>query len=128
MRAHGIDKPVWVNETNVVPWDDPVAPLTRAHFRATQDEQVNYLIQAIAYALAGGVARVAVYKMVDDTPLLKNVEQAFGLVRADARLSERPVFGTFAMLRREMTQTTRAQLVDDGPVHKLFLEQPTLVR
>ena len=28
MRTHGIfNKPVWINETNVVPWDDPVAPL-----------------------------------------------------------------------------------------------------
>jgi hypothetical protein len=128
MRTHGIEKPVWVNETNVVPWDDPVAPLTRAHFRATQDEQVNYLIQAIAYALAGGVARVAVYKMVDDAPLLKHVEQAFGMVRADASLSMRPIFRTFDLLRREMAPTTRAQLVDEGPVNKVFLEQPTLGR
>ena len=60
MRGHGVHKPVWVNETNVVPWDDPVAPLTRDHFRATLDEQANYLVQAIAYALAGGVDRVSV--------------------------------------------------------------------
>ena len=48
MRMHAVDKPVWVNETNVVPWDDPFAPLSRAHFRATLDEQANYLVQPAA--------------------------------------------------------------------------------
>src|SRR5437899_2114172 len=82
MRMYGLDKPVWVNETNAIPWDDPAAPLTRAHFRATQDEQANYLVQATAYALAGGVDRMAVYKMVDDSQLQKHVDQAFGMIRA----------------------------------------------
>jgi hypothetical protein len=123
MHAHGFDKPVWVNETNVVPWDDPAAPLTRDHFRATQAEQANYLVQAIAYALAGGVERVAVYKMLDDSPILKNVEQGFGMVRADETQSVRPIFRTFQMLRREMAATTRAQLVDEGQVNRVYLEQ-----
>jgi hypothetical protein len=129
MRAHGLEgKPVWVNETNVVPWDDPVAPLTPDHFRATQDEQANYLVQAVAYGLAGGVARLAVYKMVDDSPLLKHVEQAFGMVRADETLSVRPIFHAFQMLRRELAPTSRAQLVDEGPITVVFLEQPALGR
>lgn len=124
MRLRGIRKPIWVNETNVVPWDDPQAPLTREHFRATQDEQVNYLVQALAYALAAGVERVAVFKMLDDSPLLKNVEQGFGLVHADTDHSVRPIFRTYAMLRREMTSTTRAQLVDEGSIQRVYLEQP----
>lgn len=128
MYVRGIRKPVWVNETNVVPWDDPQAPLTRDHFRATQDEQANYLVQALAYALAGGVERVAVFKMLDDSPLLKNVEQAFGLVRADAQHSVRPIFRTYAMLRREMTATSRAQLVDEGSIQRVYLEQPAAGR
>jgi hypothetical protein len=126
--ARGLQKPVWVNETNVVPWDDPAAPLTRAHFRATQDEQANFLVQAIAYALAGGVERVAVFKMMDDTPLLKGVEQGFGMVRADAEQSRRPVFRTFQMLLRELAPTARAQLVDEGPVNRVYLEQPSQAR
>src|SRR4029077_10894466 len=126
MRAHGLvkPKPIWVNETNVVPWDDPVAPLTRAHFRATQEEQANYLVQAMAYGLASGIERVAVYKMLDDSPLIKNVEQAFGMVRADATNSIRPIFRTFQMLLREMAPTSRAQLVDEGVVNRVYLEQP----
>jgi hypothetical protein len=126
MRGHGFDKPVWVNENNVVPWDDPAAPLTRAHFRATQAEQSNYLVQAVAYALAGGVERVAIYKMLDDSPLLKNVEQGFGMVRADSTQSVRPIFRTFQLLLREMAPTARAQLIDEGTVNRIYLEQPAL--
>jgi hypothetical protein len=128
MRRFSIDKPVWVNETNVVPWDDEVAPLTRAHFRATQDEQASFLVQAIAYAHASGVQRVAVYKMLDDSGILKGVEQAFGMVRDDAANSVRPVFRTFQMLRRELTESYRAQLVDEGFVNRVYIEQPTLKR
>jgi hypothetical protein len=126
MTSHGIQgKPVWVNETNVVPWDDPVAPLTPDHFRATQDEQANYLIQATAYALAGGVARMAVYKMLDDSPLVKHVEQAFGMVRADDSFSERPVFHAFQTSVHELAQTSRAQVVDLGAWNRVYLEQPS---
>lgn len=128
MRTHAIQRPVWVNETNVVPWDDPVAPLTPAHWRATQDEQANYLLQATAYALAGGVDRMAVYKMVDDSPLVKNVEQAFGMVRADDRFSVRPIFRVFQTARQELAPTARAQLVDEGAVNRVYLEQPLLGR
>jgi hypothetical protein len=129
LRAHGVpQKPMWVNETNVVPWDDPVAPLTPEHFRATQDEQANYLVQAVAYALAGGVSRLAVYKMVDDAGLRKNVEQAFGMVRADPDFSVRPIFRAFQMLRQEFAPTTRAQLMDFGTSNRVYLEQASLVR
>jgi hypothetical protein len=128
MRSRGFQKPVWVNETNVVPWDDPDAPLSRAHYRATQDEQANYLVQAVAYALAGGVERLAVFKMLDDSALIKHVEQAFGMVRADATHSVRPIFRMFQMLRREMAPTSRAQLVDEGSINRVYLEQPALGR
>ena len=128
MRRFGINKPVWVNETNAVPWDDPAAPLTRDHFRVTQDEQATYLVQAIAYAFAGGVERLAVYKMVDDGPLRRGIEQGFGLVRDDPSRSPRPVFETFKVLARELAPTTRAQLVDEGAVSRVYLEQPSLGR
>ncbi len=124
MFSYRLRKPVWVNETNVVPWDDDAAPLSRAHFRATQDEQASFLVQALAYALAGGVQRVAVYKMLDDSPILRNVEQAFGMVRADSQHSTRSVFRTYQMLRRELTGTARAQLIDEGPINRVYLEQP----
>lgn len=128
MRGAGFDKPVWVNETNVVPWDDPVAPLSREHYRATLGEQADYLVQATAYGLAAGIERLAVFKMEDDAGLRKGVEQAFGMVRADAGHTHRPVYDVFRLLRRELAPTARAQLVDEGPVNLVYLEQPSLGR
>ena len=66
--------------------------------------------------------------MVDNSPLLKHVEQAFGMVRADATFSVRPIFKAFQMLRRELTPTTRAQLIDLGAANQVYLEQPSNAR
>jgi hypothetical protein len=130
MRDQGIDppKPVWMNETNVVPWDDPVAPLSRAHYRASMDEQASYLIQALAYALASNTDHVAVFKWVDDNGLRSNVEQAFGMLRADASRSPRPVYEAYRAAQDWLAPTARAQLVDEGPVVKVYLEQPAAGR
>ena len=38
MARRGFGKPIWSNETNVPPWDDPTNPMPRADFRATLDE------------------------------------------------------------------------------------------
>lgn len=67
MAKYGLNKPVWVGETNVMPFDDPAVPgdHTRGDMRVTLDEQASFTIQAIAYALAAGVERFAFYKMVD---------------------------------------------------------------
>ena len=34
MAARGFSKPIWINETNVAPWDDPRNPMRRGDFRA----------------------------------------------------------------------------------------------
>jgi hypothetical protein len=50
------------------------------------------------------------------------------MVRADGAQSVRPIFRTFQMLHRQVAPTTRAQLVDEGPLNRVYLEQPTLNR
>jgi hypothetical protein len=128
MRGRGFDKPIWINETNVVPWDDPVAPLSAEHFRSTQDEQASYLVQATAYALASGVSHMEVFKLLDDPYFHNGVDQAFGFVRADADRTTRPAFKTFQVLLKDMAPTERAQLVDGGPINVVYLEQPAFGR
>lgn len=128
MQSYGFDKPIWINETNVVPWNDPSLPLTRDFYRATLDEQASYLVQAAAYALAAGIDKLEVFKMMDDPHLQPGRDQAFGMVRADASLSPRPILTTFGVVAREMGPTTRAQLVDDGSADVVYLEQPVLGR
>jgi hypothetical protein len=86
MRTRGIDKPIWIQESNVVPKDDPVQP-NNGPFRASLDEQASYVIQSMALARAAGVERAAIYKMNDTGG--ENGE-LYGLVRDDG--SARPSY------------------------------------
>jgi hypothetical protein len=84
MREKGIEKPVWIIESNVLARDDPKAPANDTSFRATMDEQASYIIQNMALALAAGVQRYSIYKMTDEEAELG--DQYWGLVRADNTL------------------------------------------
>ena len=103
MQARGIDKPIWVTEMNVVPYDDPMAPLPAGSYRATMDEQASYIIEALALARAAGVQRASVYKMSDGDP--ENGEY-FGLVRNDG--SVRPAYVAYQVAATYFSQSTSA--------------------
>jgi hypothetical protein len=79
MKSRGIDKPIWIQEANVVPKDDPVQPAA-GPFRASLDEQGSFVLQSMALARAAGVERYAIYKMSDTGG--ENGE-LYGLVRDD---------------------------------------------
>src|SRR5207253_1074583 len=49
----GLERPIWIGESNVVPADDPMNPIGPA-FHATMDQQASYIIQAFALARAAG--------------------------------------------------------------------------
>lgn len=96
MAARGIDKPIWINETNVAPWDDPTNPMPRADFRATLDEQASFVIQAFAYGLAAGAERISIYPFSDgETP---PGNELMGLVRRDG--STRPAYQALQTVTR----------------------------
>ncbi len=88
LQRHGFDKPVWISEMNVVPNDDPVSPVPNGPFRATMDQQANYMIQASALAIAGNAARISVYKMRDTGG--EGAGELYGLIRDDG--SVRPAY------------------------------------
>ena len=90
MKKFGIDKPIWVSELNVVPWNDPLSTAPRGGYRATLDEQAAYIIQAIAMARAAKIERAAIYKMSDGNIIYG---EPFGLVREDG--SSRPAYIAF---------------------------------
>ncbi len=93
MREHGFDKPIWIVETNAAPSLDPQMPAPNSRFAITLDEQAAYIIQAFAMGIAGGAARISVFKMIDtSTDIVANPEP-FGLVRANG--SRRPAFNTY---------------------------------
>ncbi len=88
----GLDRPIWINETNAPPYDDPSQPWTEPVFRVTQEEQAAFLLQEFALALALGVERVGVYKWVDEPPPSPGFEP-YGLLRADR--SPRPAYDAY---------------------------------
>ncbi len=122
MRDHDLEKPIWINETNAVPWDDDAARLSRGFFRVTLDEQASYLIQAFASALAGGVERIAAYKMRDD-PGQQNGLQAYGLVRSDPNESTRPVYRAYQVITQYMSGVRSARMHREGNVAMVEMER-----
>ncbi|HLE80585.1 MAG TPA: hypothetical protein VJA25_04755, partial [Dehalococcoidia bacterium] len=104
LDRYGIRKPLWITEANVVPWDDPVAPMPPGGYRATLEEQASFIIQGFALAMAAGVERISVYKLVDGG--LTHGE-AYGLVRNDG--STRPAYAAFQTAARYFSGYSQAR-------------------
>lgn len=109
LRAHGLDKPIWVMESNVPPYDDPIRTLPKGGLRATLSEQASYIIQAVALARAAGVERYSVYKMRDEEA---ENEQYYGLVRNDG--SVRPAYVAYQVAVRELSGVSTARYFWSG--------------
>jgi hypothetical protein len=88
-KQHGIDKPVWLTETNAMPSDDTAVscPHSDTPIQTTMNEQANYAVQAFAMAAAAGYQRYEFYQMVDQNPC--NEPAVWGITRDDG--SRRPV-------------------------------------
>ena len=88
-QKYGIDKPVWLTETNAMPSDDAVVacPHADAPIQTSMDQQASYAIQAFAMAAAAGYQRFEFYQMVDQDPCAEPA--VWGVTRDDG--SRRPV-------------------------------------
>ena len=117
LLAHGIDKPVWVNETNAPPSDDPQGPIDGPLFPVRLDEQPAFIIQAFAMALAAGAERVELYKMIDEPQLFSG--EPYGLLRHDG--SRRPAVAAFDVVTDTFAGFTEATLRRAGPVNAVRL-------
>jgi hypothetical protein len=109
LGLYGLQRPIWVGESNVAPDDDPSAPITPA-FHATMDQQANYIIQSFALARAAGADRMSVYKLTDERP--EGPGELYGLVRNDG--SVRPAFSAFQAAVRWMSNPSSAVYTWDG--------------
>jgi DNA-binding beta-propeller fold protein YncE len=129
MRAHGIDKPIWVSETNVAPRDDPVRPVTdKSTFagNAPLALQPTFLVQSFAASLGLGAPRVEIYLMRDNPG---RDAQLLGLARYDG--SVRPEAQTFATIARWFGGVTATRydpgsepLNDSQPLWRVTMECP----
>jgi hypothetical protein len=106
LAAYGLQKPIWLNETNGPSnADPPYFDLPGANFDITLEEQASYLLQSFALALSSGAARIAVYKWMD-TPPQPGVEQ-FGIIRLD--YSRRPAFDAYKLITTHYAGTVSAR-------------------
>lgn len=97
LAARGMNKPIWIGETNAIPYDDDIWRAPKANFRASLDEQASYIIQAFATYVGLGVERVGVNRMIDGTDFDAGGEP-FGLLRNDG--STRPAFTAYQVATR----------------------------
>ncbi|HVA90112.1 MAG TPA: hypothetical protein VNL71_09735 [Chloroflexota bacterium] len=80
MARYGIQKPMWLSETNALPYNDPIRRYARSGFFGTMQDQASYIIEAFSLALALNVQHIEVNRMVDGTDFTAGGEP-FGLIR-----------------------------------------------
>ncbi|HEX2987790.1 MAG TPA: hypothetical protein VHS06_06425 [Chloroflexota bacterium] len=121
MREVDLDKPVWINETNVVPHDDGGVVLGRDSYRASMEEQASYIIQAFACAMAAGDDRISVYKMQDDTD--RPGAEPYGLVRADEGAAPRPAYQAYQVVTNYMSGARSVRYFKQGSLAAIRIER-----
>lgn len=98
LASRGIPpKPIWIGETNAVPYDDRIWPADKRGFRASMDEQASYILEALATYIALEVERVGINRLKDGADFAAGGEP-FGLLRNDG--SARPAFKAFQVAAR----------------------------
>jgi hypothetical protein len=106
LAAYGLNKPVWINETNASPDVDPEWPLVRPRWRVDLREQASFILQAYALGLAAGTERMGVYKFIDVA--LPPGGEPFGLLRPDH--SRRPAYAAFRLVTQFYAGTRSARI------------------
>jgi len=72
LRAYGLERPIWLNESGIAVWDDYPGPVWMAKQpeqrvrRATLQQQAWYFIQSTAFAWAEGADVVFFHQLYDD--------------------------------------------------------------
>jgi hypothetical protein len=68
MQAHGFDKSIWIMEMGIPVRPDPIDAGSNGDLAVNKDNQLSFLIQAYANAIAGGADHIGIYKMSDFPP------------------------------------------------------------
>jgi len=105
LTAYGLNKPIWVNETNAPPNSDPQWPMAAANYEISLEEQAGFLLQSFALALSAGAERVAVYKWLDND--LPPGFEPFGIIRPD--FSHRPAYDAYRLITAHYAATISAR-------------------
>lgn len=110
-HARGLDKPVWLTETNAMPVDDQSAACWERHtgepYPTTMQQQAAFAVQTFALAAAAGYERIAFWRMIDGRACQQT--GLWGAVRDDG--SRRPVADALRTAVRSFAGFTHAQFV-----------------
>lgn len=113
LARHGLDKPLWLTETNCPPTNDP-AQAGGAGLGIATHEQAAFLLQAVAMARAANYQRIGWYALVDHDAA--RIPERWGLVRPDGSL--RPAFRAFQVAARYLDHPGPARFLPlDGDPH-----------
>lgn len=91
LERYGIEKPIWINETNASPNLDPGWPVERPAFQVDLDQQAWYIVQAHALGFGADAASIGVYKLIDVQ--LPPGGESFGILRPNR--TRRPAFEAY---------------------------------
>jgi hypothetical protein len=110
-KKYGLDKPLWLTETNAMPSDDSSIPCADRHnsaaIRTTMDQQAAYAIQSLALASAVGYSKIEFYQMVDANSCAEPA--LWGVTRDDG--TRRPVGDALKVAINNFSGYTSAQFV-----------------
>lgn len=121
MAEQGLEKPIWLMETNAPPVDDPAWPVDSITLSVLQQEQAAFMPQALAAALAAGAERVGIFKLRDtETDRLANPEP-FGLLRQDG--TSRPGLITYQIAIQYLSGMISAKRERWNEVGQIQLDQ-----
>jgi hypothetical protein len=121
LQQYRLEKPIWINETNAAPVDDPLYPASPL-IQVTMEQQAAFIIQSHALALAAGVQRVAVYKLFDLVPPAPGGE-SYGLFRPDG--SPRPAADAYRVVTAHFSGATRVTIVARSGYYLVTLTRGT---
>ena len=122
LADHGLDKPIWLVETNAPPMNDPYWEVPNWTLAVSLNEQAAFIPQALAAALSAGAERIAVYKLKDTADDRAANPEPFGLLRWDN--SRRPAFDTYRVAIRLLADVRDAERQRWDAVGQVRLSQP----
>ncbi len=118
LQSHGINKPLWLSESNAAPYDDPATPRTPDLMHDTLAEQADFVIEAFAYGLAAGIQRLSIFRIADDPTDLSG---PWGLLHYDG--TPRPAFSAFQTAVRQFSNATNVQYKETPSVASISFDR-----
>jgi len=119
-QKFGLDKEIWVNETNTTTAYDPEWWTEVPPFPINLEQQAYYLVQAYGLGFAAGADSIGTYKLIDIH--LPGGMESFGMMRPDK--SKRPVYFAYRTIVEQLSGFTAVSQQSDWDHYLLTFDMP----